>query len=125
MIKKILSWVLIFTLSFNCLSKLGYLTYYQVNRNYIIEFLCINKNKPELKCEGTCFLKKKLDLAEQSQNKSQNIIKQLEIPVFLVKGSNILFFNPIHVTENYIQIKEIYDFQNMVKVFHPPIYFIS
>lgn len=125
MIKKILSWVLIFTLSFNCLSKLGYLTYYQVNRNYITEFLCINKNKPELKCEGTCFLKKKLDLAEQSQNKSPNIIKQLEIPVFLVMGSDILFFNTIHLTENYTQIKELYDFQNMVKVFHPPIYFIS
>jgi hypothetical protein len=125
MINKIFSWVLIFTLSFNCLSKLGYVTYYQVNRSYIAEFLCINKKKPELKCEGTCFLKKKLDLAEQSQNKSENIVKQLEIPVFLIMCSEVLFLNRIHVAENYAQFKELYSFQNIDKVFHPPICFIS
>jgi len=31
-----------------------------VNKEYIVENLCENKDKPELKCQGTCHLKKEL-----------------------------------------------------------------
>lgn len=33
---------------------------YWTNYNYISKVICINKNKPELNCNGTCYLVKKI-----------------------------------------------------------------
>jgi hypothetical protein len=33
---------------------------YQWNKDYIARVLCVNRNKPEMKCEGKCYLCKKL-----------------------------------------------------------------
>jgi len=125
MLNKIISWTLIFILSFNCLGKLGYITYYQVNKAYIMEVLCINKSKPELKCEGTCFLKKKLADAEQSHSQLPDNFKQLEIPVFLVTYSDISFINPEKITQKHAHFIIYYNSLNRDKVFHPPLYFVS
>jgi hypothetical protein len=33
---------------------------YQLNKSYIVAHLCENRNRPEMKCEGRCYLCKKL-----------------------------------------------------------------
>lgn len=33
---------------------------YQWNKDYIARVLCVNRDKPEMKCEGKCYLCKKL-----------------------------------------------------------------
>ncbi|WP_157514630.1 hypothetical protein [Christiangramia portivictoriae] len=33
---------------------------YFINYDYIVEVLCINKNEPELECDGKCYLKDQL-----------------------------------------------------------------
>ena len=33
---------------------------YFINYDYIVEVLCINKDKPELECDGKCYLKEQL-----------------------------------------------------------------
>ncbi len=33
---------------------------YQWNKDYIAKYLCVNRDKPEMKCEGKCYLCKKL-----------------------------------------------------------------
>lgn len=33
---------------------------YQWNKDFIARVLCVNRNKPEMKCEGKCYLCKKL-----------------------------------------------------------------
>jgi len=38
---------------------------YFLNKDFIIENFCINKNKPELECDGKCYLNKQI--AEQTQ----------------------------------------------------------
>ena len=38
---------------------------YFLNKDFIIENFCINKNKPELECDGKCYLTKQI--AEQTQ----------------------------------------------------------
>ena len=40
---------------------------YQVNKQYISEFLCINKSSSELSCEGKCYLKQQLKQTQDSQ----------------------------------------------------------
>ena len=38
---------------------------YNANKEYIVSVLCENRNKPELACNGKCYLNKKI---EQSKN---------------------------------------------------------
>ncbi|OEK09747.1 hypothetical protein A8C32_13475 [Flavivirga aquatica] len=35
---------------------MGYVAYYELNIDYIIENYCVNKEKPELQCNGKCHL---------------------------------------------------------------------
>ncbi|TAE59955.1 MAG: hypothetical protein EAZ89_01970 [Bacteroidetes bacterium] len=40
---------------------------FYINRSYIATYLCKNRSRPELKCNGTCFLAQKLRQAEQKE----------------------------------------------------------
>ncbi|WP_055448351.1 hypothetical protein [Lacinutrix mariniflava] len=42
---------------------MGYVAYFQLNIDYIINTYCVNKEKPELKCNGNCHLTKQLSSA--------------------------------------------------------------
>lgn len=50
--------------------KLGVVTYFQINREFIAEVLCINKEKPATMCKGQCFLKKRLNFGNQTPERS-------------------------------------------------------
>ena len=60
-----------------------------VNQDYIAEFLCINQDKPELNCNGKCYLMQKLD--EQNEEKRQNLprISMEEYPIGFVRFMTI------------------------------------
>ncbi|WP_233260724.1 hypothetical protein [Pedobacter sp. HMWF019] len=44
---------------------------FELNKNYIASALCENRDKPQLHCNGKCYLMKKLKQAEEKE-KSQN-----------------------------------------------------
>ncbi|WP_245967136.1 hypothetical protein [Ulvibacterium marinum] len=46
---------------------------YIVDQDYIAEFLCINKEKVEMQCNGKCYLMQRLN--EQNEEKKQNLPK--------------------------------------------------
>lgn len=56
-----------------------------VNYGYIITELCVNRDRPELECNGKCYLKK--ELAEASKME-QPISKERKIPL---PGHEIFF----------------------------------
>ncbi len=43
---------------------------YVINYDYIVNVLCENKDKPELKCDGKCYLSKQL--AKESRQSEEN-----------------------------------------------------
>ncbi len=45
----------------------GQVTYYKLNIDYIIETYCVNKDKPELQCDGKCHLAKNLQVLSTSK----------------------------------------------------------
>lgn len=59
---------------------------YLVNQDYIAEFLCINKDRPQLNCDGKCYLAKKLN--EQDEKKRKNIPKINLENHFHIAGKN-------------------------------------
>jgi hypothetical protein len=59
--------------------QLGVVAYFQVNKNYIQQQLCINKNNPKSNCNGHCYLTKQLKKAEEGERKqSSRIVKEKE-----------------------------------------------
>lgn len=58
-----------------------------MNREYIAEVLCINKEKPITMCYGQCFLEKNLDLADDASNDEGPLPagkEKIDFPVFIV-----------------------------------------
>ncbi len=57
---------------------------YIIYEDYIAEFLCVNKDKTELQCNGKCYLMQRL--SEQNEEKKQNLPKILleEYPIGFV-----------------------------------------
>ncbi|WP_283640994.1 hypothetical protein [Mesonia mobilis] len=64
---------------------------YCFNYNYIVEVLCVNKDKPRLNCNGKCYLMKQLQKqsSENSPKKAQSI--QLEnYPIGFIEIAEII-----------------------------------
>jgi hypothetical protein len=77
-------------MSLQCFFKLGVITYFHMNREYIAEVLCINKEEPITMCYGQCFLDKNLDLADDANSDDSTLpIGKLKIdfPVFIISES--------------------------------------
>lgn len=41
---------------------------YELRKDFIIENYCVNKERPELKCDGKCYLAKQIKAAEQKDD---------------------------------------------------------
>ncbi|GLB52628.1 hypothetical protein NBRC110019_16680 [Neptunitalea chrysea] len=63
---------------------------YVVNYDYIANELCINKEKPQMHCNGMCYLKKELakKVADESKDSKQVNFKKVELPVFFIEVSS-------------------------------------
>ncbi|NUM32184.1 MAG: hypothetical protein HUU47_07650 [Bacteroidetes bacterium] len=94
---------------------------YTINQKFIIKNYCINKNKPKLKCYGTCHLKKQLDKQENTENLPLNNSKvKFETEFFfeIAEKSPLAFFQlNIDFPDNY-KFKKIKEFN--LSVYHPP-----
>lgn len=100
---------------------------YAINYDYISEVLCINKNKPELKCNGKCHLKSELakvnDDTSTQDKKNQNAIKR-HLQTEYVDHHNFSFL--IHKTEidqNKVTplLEKHYSYLFTKSIFHPPL----
>ncbi|HEY0177447.1 MAG TPA: hypothetical protein VGC08_13780 [Pedobacter sp.] len=67
MFKAFLAHILILTTLTANFSQLLVYAGFELNQDYIVSELCINRNRPELHCNGKCYLKRKLKQAEQKE----------------------------------------------------------
>ncbi len=59
--------------------KVGVVVYYNINKAYISQQLCENRNKPTLQCNGHCYLAKQLKKTEEgAQPQMADIFKAKE-----------------------------------------------
>lgn len=74
-----------------------YLIDYQLRKDFIAKAFCINKQKPQLNCNGKCYLAKRLKTAEEQENKAQhNIFDKYEIPTMICEELTNLHFQSYH-----------------------------
>jgi hypothetical protein len=93
-IKIILCSVLISVLLLSQFNSSLILLNYQLNKEYIAQNLCENKDKPEMNCCGKCVVNKQLEKETQQKNK-MNFTKEKETAKLVVRKLklNDSFFN--------------------------------
>jgi hypothetical protein len=113
MLKRSIALILILATVTANFSRLYLYAAYELNKSYIASTLCENRDKPQLHCNGRCFLAKKIKQAEDKEKKSErdsqkNMIQEaflnsteitLHIPVRAIEtlhGSEIPFALPVH-----------------------------
>jgi hypothetical protein len=70
--------------------KSAIVVYYFANKEYITNVFCENKAKPQMACNGKCYLSKQIKLQEEKENK---------LPATILKNikETILFCSTIHI----------------------------
>ena len=94
---------------------------YVIYEDYIAEFLCINKDKVELQCNGKCYLMQMLQ--EQNEDKKQNLPKIAleEYPIGFVTLQSIVPPKKTHSLNKGLFIyHNPYSFLYTSESFHPP-----
>ena len=64
-----LVYILLFATLLPTVSPWGTIAYYHANKDYITRVLCENRDKPQLHCDGKCYLAKQLKLQQNRQDK--------------------------------------------------------
>ena len=59
--------------------NLAVLTYWLTNHTYIAKNLCINKEKPEMHCDGKCYLKQKMSTNPDNKQEDEKTSIKLKI----------------------------------------------
>lgn len=62
--------------------QFGYVAYYEMNLEYVIDKYCINKERPKLNCDGKCYLMQKLSAADDNSNDDEKRAPRLTEIVF-------------------------------------------
>ena len=103
-------------------SKVFIVLNYQANKNYIAEFLCVNKKKPQMHCQGHCYLKKQLQKAEQPENPSTapNLKQASEITLFCQHLFTLPFTPGNLAVQHYFTYQPGVAVAGLAFIFHPP-----
>ncbi|AWM14273.1 hypothetical protein DI487_10680 [Flavobacterium sediminis] len=101
---------------------------YVVNYDYIKNELCVNKDKPQLHCNGKCHLAKELGKASeqgksQSNDKKENYHLESEILFYQnLRNFQFLAFIKTSLKEDNFYYSDTYQFTFSDKAFHPPLF---
>ncbi|MFC6096849.1 hypothetical protein ACFPVY_09350 [Flavobacterium qiangtangense] len=98
---------------------------YVFDYQYISEVLCVNKEKPELQCNGKCHLMKELAKASEDEKPTSSdkknhhseveILFIEELNTFAIEQNSIVFDN-----QNTSVYSNLYSHLNCKTFFHPP-----
>lgn len=122
---RVLAIILFLSLSFQSVVKLGIVAWYEVNKTYVATVLCENKDKPQMKCCGKCFVNKQMKKVDEGSNSEKQLpgkTAKAETPEYIMPFAqlhNLVFFQ---------QEDKVYNghytgttgFEIAGSVFHPP-----
>lgn len=96
---------------------------YEINKKYIAEVLCENKDKPMIHCNGKCYLKKQLkkanDIPENEPLSSPSVINIREL-VTLLYERKLISLKQKDIEKTVVPYIINYHFLFENRIFHPP-----
>lgn len=120
--KKLTAAILILIFLFQGFYSTAVTYWFYFNRSYIAEKLCINRDKPELKCKGNCYLAKKLKESESQKTDDANFqLKEwVSISPFILNTTTLHFFNRNPDKKLFTLSADEYQYLHQHAIFHPP-----
>ena len=110
--------------SFKCFLLFTGKTYlaYVLDYDYIATILCINKEEPELKCNGKCYLKDQLSKVDNGGEKDNQSGPKIEFKKFVFNGYNSFWLNDVYhlFDKKRIWILPISIYSSWLKAIIPP-----
>lgn len=94
--------------------------YYYLDTSGFIERLCVNKDKPEMHCNGNCHLKKVVESNKTDDNLPVNAIDFKEINLFVIDQVYYKFISKQFQKAEYKIYKNLYAYSVVSIVDHPP-----
>jgi len=95
--------------------------YYNIDAVGFIETFCVNKDKPELKCNGKCHLKKVVQSQDHDQKTPESIINFKELTLFSASVETLVFQQKEYIKQkNITNYTNLYSFHKTNDCFHPP-----
>jgi len=98
-LKTFFVYILFFVFALRPVYNIGYVAYFELNMDYIIETYCINKEKPKRQCGGKCHLAKQLSLGASDSNKATSHLGGLYHSFFPV------FFKAYQLDQSFIIVE--------------------
>lgn len=120
MLLKPISVLLLFSLLSTNFANIFVFAGFELNRKYIAAEFCINKDKPELHCNGKCFLMKKLKQAQDKEQKQERQAQKTEIQDAVVVIPQV--FKQYAFAETKLHVPASMGMPQNIKdsIFHPP-----
>jgi hypothetical protein len=123
--RQIIAILLMLSLSCQCFVKLGIVIWYECNKAYVAKNLCENRNRPEKKCCGKCYLNKQLKKAETGSSGNSTVPDKWNL------GEVALYIAPpvYNITSVFFEDKSraplcnesVLSFDPLNDIFHPPL----
>ena len=120
--KLISSSILIFLLLTQIFSRWLVVVDFTINREFIAKVLCINKEKPKLKCAGKCQLMKKMAQEENKDSKS-SVPANTNVAEVIFTMNEATDFDVFDQTflRTYVSFYPLKKYPPpLVSIFHPP-----
>ncbi len=122
-VKVFLASILLFVLSFQAFYPAGFTVWFYANRAAIAKQYCVNKKRPMLHCDGKCYLARKIQAAEDAQNREANTTRNVwvETVPYILHEMNlevpvVLSLEKLHQPF----VMQSYGYTHLASVFHPP-----
>ncbi|GAB3328540.1 hypothetical protein GCM10027299_30950 [Larkinella ripae] len=89
----VLAYILLIATLLPTFSQWGTIAYYHANKSYIAKVLCENRAKPQLHCDGQCYLAKKLNAQQEQQDRAttEQVQKTPDFQLFCQASAPFLF----------------------------------
>ncbi|MCX6215611.1 hypothetical protein [Spirosoma sp.] len=89
--RSLLTYILLIAVLLPSISPWGTIAYYHLNQDYIARNLCVNRDKPQLHCNGQCYLARRLKAEQDRQDKETSERVQQTAPLQLFCEEQLTF----------------------------------
>lgn len=97
---------------------------YAANKSYFATVLCINKDKPDLECEGKCVLMQRLKQAmgeeEPLPTKPVERVSMKDYPIGIISSTELPTNNSSDVMHAWDGRRQPSPIQPLIEILHPP-----
>jgi hypothetical protein len=120
-VKTLSALILLFAFSLQTFYTAGVTVWFFANQKILAKNHCVNKARPQLKCDGKCFLAKKIREAEQKEEKQAPFqVKWVETAPCTLAYLHYKLDPVITKTITGYDVADHYSFRFLRFIFHPP-----